>query len=72
MGTLRQRYKLWWSRNNAESGGLGILVKEKTSGNVVEVKRKRDRAMAIVLTSGVEVIQIICAHGPEREDEIIL
>ena len=50
VGTLGRRYKLWWSGNDAGFGGVGILVKEEISGNVVEVRRKSDRAMAIVLT----------------------
>ena len=49
VGTLGRRYKLWWSGNDAGCGGARILVKEKISGNVVEVKRKSDRVMAIVL-----------------------
>ena len=46
-------------------GGVGILVKEKISGNVVEVRRKSDRVMAIVLTLGREVMRVICAYGPQ-------
>ena len=38
-------------------------MKEEISGNVVEVGRKSNRAMAIVLTLGREVIQIMCAYG---------
>ena len=34
VGTLVQRYKLWWSRNDTEFRGVGILVKEEISGNV--------------------------------------
>ena len=56
MGTLGQMYKLWWSGNDAGFGGVGILVKEEISGNVVEVRRKSDRVMAIVLTLGREVM----------------
>ena len=63
VGTLEQRYKLWWSGNDAGSRGVAILVKEEISGNVVEVRRKSDRVMAIVLTLFREVIQIICAYG---------
>ena len=37
-------------RNDAGSGGIGILEKGKISGNVVEVRRKSDRVTAIVLT----------------------
>ena len=67
MGSSGQRYKLWWSGNDSGFGGVGILVKEEISGNVVEIRRKSDRVMAIVLTLGREVIRIICAFGPQSE-----
>ena len=50
MGTLGQTYKLWQSGNDAGCRGVGILVKEEIPGNTVEVRRKSDRVMAIVLT----------------------
>ena len=50
VGTSGRRYKLWWSGNNAGFGGVGILVKEQICESVVEVRRKSDRVMAIVLT----------------------
>ena len=56
VGTLRRRCKLWWSGNNAGSGGDRILVKEEISENYVEVRRKSDRVIAIVLTLGTEVM----------------
>ena len=65
VGTSGQRYKLWWLGKDAGSGGVGILVKEEIPGNVVEVRRKSNRVMAIVLTLGREVMQIICAYGPQ-------
>ena len=65
VGTLGRRYQLWWSGNDAGFGGVGILVKEEISGNVVEVRRKSDRVMAIVLTLGREVMRVICAYGPQ-------
>ena len=64
VGISSRRYKLWWSENDAGFGRVGILVKEEISGNVVEVRRKSDSVMAIVLTLGREVIRIICAYGP--------
>ena len=66
VGTSGRRSKLWWSGNDAGSGGFGILAKKEISGNVVEVRRKRDNVMTIVLTLGREVIRIICAYGPQR------
>ena len=41
------------------------MLKEEISENVVEVRRKSDRVMAIVLTLGREVMQIICTYGPQ-------
>ena len=41
------------------------MAKKKISGNVVEVRRKSDRVMAIVLTLGREVIHVIRAYGPQ-------
>ena len=64
-GYFGTKYKLWWSGNDAGFGGVGILVKEEISGNVVEVRRKSDRVMAIVLTFGGVVMRIICVSGPQ-------
>ena len=64
-GYFRTKYKLWWSGNDAGFGEVGILVKKEISGNVVEVRRKSDRVMAIVLTFGGVVMRIICVYGPQ-------
>ena len=40
-------------------------MKEEISGNVVEVRRKSNRVMMIVLTLGREVMHVICAYGPQ-------
>ena len=48
-------------------GGVEILVKEEITGNVVKVIRKSDRVMAIMLTLGREVMQIICAYWSQSE-----
>ena len=71
VGTLGRKYKLWWSGNDAGFGKVGILVKKKISGNVVEVRRKSDSVMVSVLTLGKEVMRVICAYEPQsgRPDE---
>ena len=65
----RQMSWFWgyYSGNDAGFGRVRILVKEEISGNVVRVRRKKDKVMAIVLTLGTEVIRIICAYEPQRE-----
>ena len=65
MSTLGQRYKLWWSGNDAGFGGIGILVKEEIFGNIVEARRKSCRVMVIALTLAREVMHVICAYGPQ-------
>ena len=66
VSTSGRGYKLWWSGNDTGFGWVGILVKEQISGNVVEVRGKSDRVMAIVLTLGREVMRVICAYGPQN------
>ena len=68
VGTSERRYKLWWTGNDAGFGGVGILVKEEIARNVVEIRRKSDRVMAIVLTLDREVMRIICAYGPQKRE----
>ena len=48
VGCRGRRYKLWWSGNN-DGIGLQILVKKELCVKVVEVQRKSDRGMAMVL-----------------------
>ena len=47
---------------------MGIFIKEEISGSV-EIRRKSGRVMAILLTLGRKVIQIICAYGPQSNDQ---
>jgi len=56
LGVVGRRYKLWWSGNSFGSGGVGILMKEELCEKVVEVSRRSDRVMAVVMTFGVKVI----------------
>ena len=58
------RYKLWWCKYDDKTGGVGILVKEELRENVVEIRRRCDRLMAIGLVFREEVAKIICAYAP--------
>ena len=60
-----RRYKLWWCGNDGKTGGLGISVKEEFCENVVEVRRRCDRVMAIGLVFGEEMVRVICAYAPQ-------
>ena len=49
LGVKSRRYKLWWSGNIDGMGGLGVLVKEELWEKVVEVRRRSDRVMTVVM-----------------------
>ena len=44
---------------------VGILAKEELCEKVVDVRRKSDRVMVVVLASGKQVIRVISANGPQ-------
>ena len=62
---MGRRYKLWWCGNDDKTEGVSILVKEELCKNVVEVRRRFERVMAIRLVIGEEVVTIICAYAPQ-------
>jgi len=55
LGVKERRYKLWWAGNDSGTGGVGILVKEELCDKVMEVRRRNDRIMAMVMTFGEEL-----------------
>ena len=56
---------MWCSGNNDGMGGVGVLVKKELCEKVVEVQRKSDRVMTVVMALEEEVVRIICAYGPQ-------
>ena len=55
---------MWWSGNSSGIGGVGILVKELRE-KVVNVRRRSDRVMVVMLALGKQVIRVISANGPK-------
>ena len=45
--------------------GLDFLVKEELFEKVVDVRRKSDRVMVVVLAFGKQVMRVISAYGPQ-------
>ena len=54
-----------WSGNSSGIGGVGILVKEELREKVVDVRRKSDRVVVVVLLFEKQVIRVISAYGPQ-------
>ena len=65
IGAKGRRYNLWWCGNDDKTGGVGILVKEELCENVVEVRRRCDRVMAIGSVFREEVVRVTCAYAPQ-------
>ena len=65
VGCRGRRYKLRWSENNHGTGGVGILVKKELCEKVVEVRKKSEKVMAMVLVFEEEVIRVIYAYAPQ-------
>ena len=57
-----RRFKIWWSSNEDEIGGVKILVREGLFMNVVEINRISDRVMVIIF--GKKVVRIFCFYVP--------
>ena len=66
MGVKGKRYKLWWSGNVK---GVGVMVKEELCEKVVEVRRKSDKVMTLVLAFEGEVVRVICGYEPQSGRE---
>ena len=54
---------MWWSGNNDGISDVRILVKEELCEKVVEIRRKSDSVMAMLLAFEEEVIRVICTYG---------
>ena len=69
MGMKGTRYTLWFSGNSDGTGGVGVLVKEGLCEKVVEVRRKSDRLMTVVMALEEEVVRIICVYSTGAEKD---
>ena len=65
MGVKGRKYKLWWSGNSDGMGGVGVLVKEELCEKAVDMRRKSDIVMPVVMARKEELVRIICVYGPQ-------
>ena len=61
MGVKGTIYMLWWSGNSDGTEGVGVLVKELCE--VVEMGRKSDRVMTVLMALEDGVVKNICVYG---------
>ena len=58
-------FELWYSGTNRTRDDVGIIVDKTLTQDVVDVKRVRDRIMAIKIVIGQELINVISAYAPQ-------
>lgn len=65
VGPKGRRYKFWWQGGDG-TGGVGVLMKEELSEGVMEVRRKNDRVIVVVVLVGKLVVRVVSAYAPQQ------
>ena len=58
-------YKLWYSGSSKEKNGVGILVVKDLADQVVEVRRKSDRIIAIKVFVDSVFVNVVSVYAPQ-------
>ena len=58
-------FKLWYSGSTKAKNGVGILVVKDLVDQVVEVRRKSDRIMAIKVLVGSVFVNVVSVYAPQ-------
>ena len=61
-------FEIWSSGNADKIDGIGILVQEDLSINVVKINMTSNRVMVIAIIFGKKEKRIVCAYAPLVED----
>ena len=67
LGVKGRRYK-WWCGNSDGTGGVAVLVKEELCEKVVEVRRRSQRVMTVVMVLEEEVLRIMCVWSTDWQN----
>ena len=63
IGPRGRRFKFWW-KGNGGSGGVGIALAEDLTDSVMEVRRKSDPIMVVVMMYGGKVLRLFSCYAP--------
>ncbi|GKD37687.1 craniofacial development protein 2-like protein [Tanacetum coccineum] len=58
-------YKLWYSGSSRARNGVGVMLATRLKDNVVQVTKRSDRIMAILVFIDGETVNIISAYAPQ-------
>ena len=66
-----EKYKFWWSGSEEGRNRVGIMVKEDSVEEVIELERLDDIMMKVAVVCGREILRVFSVYAPQqgRPDE---
>ncbi|ESO12089.1 hypothetical protein HELRODRAFT_158511 [Helobdella robusta] len=65
VGAKGGRYKLWWKGDDG-AGGVGVMVREELVEKVLEVRRKSNGVIVVVMVFGKVIVRVISEYAPQQ------
>ncbi|ESN98869.1 hypothetical protein HELRODRAFT_162330 [Helobdella robusta] len=65
VGAKGGRYKLWWKGNDG-TGGVGVMVREELVEKVLEVRRRSNGVIVVVMVFGKVIVRVISGYAPQQ------
>ncbi|ESN92893.1 hypothetical protein HELRODRAFT_165025 [Helobdella robusta] len=59
------RYKLWWKGDDG-TGGVGVMVREELVEKVLEVRRRSNGVIVMVMVFGKVIVRVISGYAPQQ------
>ncbi|ESO08648.1 hypothetical protein HELRODRAFT_169536 [Helobdella robusta] len=65
VGAKGGRYKLWWKGDDG-TGGVGVMVREELVEKVLEVRRRSNGVIVVVMVFGKVIMRVISGYAPQQ------
>ncbi|ESN96615.1 hypothetical protein HELRODRAFT_163702 [Helobdella robusta] len=65
VGAKGGRYKLWWKGDDG-TGGVGVMVRKELVEKVLEVRRRSNGVIVVVMVFGKIIVRVISGYAPQQ------
>ncbi|ESO01830.1 hypothetical protein HELRODRAFT_161001 [Helobdella robusta] len=65
VGAKGGRYKLWWKGDDG-TRGVGVMVREELVEKVLEVRRRSNGVIVVVMVFGKVIVRVISGYAPQQ------
>ncbi|ESN93950.1 hypothetical protein HELRODRAFT_180359 [Helobdella robusta] len=65
VGAKGGRYKLWWKGDDG-TGGVGVMVREELVEKVLEVRRRSNGVIVVVMVFGKVIVRVKSGYAPQQ------